>query len=127
MKRLPVVTLLALIVPMLFAGTVVQARQAERSSNANRDAAAACTEMMRSQGMSEEGRKAMGEFMRSERAPQMMARMMEMARKMGNGDVMAGMTRMMDTMGSMGRGGMMGGMMEGQGGMMQPGGRQPTE
>lgn len=105
MKRLPVVTLLALIVPMLFAGTVVQAHQAERSSNANLDAAAACTEMMRGQGMSEEGRKAMGEFMRSERAPQMMARMMQMARKMGNGEVMAGMTRMMDVMSSMGAAG----------------------
>jgi len=39
-----------------------------------------------------------------------------MARRMGNGDVMLGMTRMMEMMGSMGGGGMMGG----QGGK-QPG------
>ena len=56
----------------------------------------------------------MSEFMRSERAPQAMSNMMEMARRMGNGDVMLGMTRMMEMMGSMG-----GGTMD-RGGMMQP-------
>jgi len=33
------------------------------------------------------------EFMQSDRAPQAMANMMEMARRMGDGDVMLGMTR----------------------------------
>ncbi|MGH7267734.1 MAG: hypothetical protein ACREMB_23200 [Candidatus Rokuibacteriota bacterium] len=72
---------------------------------------------------SPEGRKAMEEFMQSDRAPQMMANMMEMARRMGNGDPMLGMTRMMDMMGSMGGGGMMGG----QSGMMQPDGARHGE
>jgi len=71
-----------------------------------------CAEMI--QQSSPEGRSAMGEFMRSERAPQAMSNMMEMARRMGNGDVMIGMTRMMEMMGSMG-----GGTMD-RGGMMQP-------
>lgn len=77
-------------------------------------------EMMQGAGASEAGRKAMREFMQSDRAPQAMANMMAMARRMGHGDVMLGMTRMMEMMGSMG-----GGMMGGQGGMMQPGGARP--
>jgi hypothetical protein len=59
----------------------------------------------------------MQDFMKSDRAPQAMTNMMEMARRMGNGDVMLGMTRMMEMMGGTHRGGMMGG----RGGMMQPG------
>ena len=43
----------------------------------------------------------------SERAPHAMAKVMGMARRMGNGDAMLGMDRMMEMMGSMG--GMMGG------------------
>jgi hypothetical protein len=75
------------------------------------DPTAACIEMMPGAGVTEEGRRAMREFMQSDRAPQAMANMMEMARRMGNGDVMLGMTMM---------GGMGGGMMGGQG-MMSPG------
>jgi hypothetical protein len=73
------------------------------------------------QQSSPEGRKAMEDFMKSDRAPEAMANMMDMARRMGNGDVMVGMVRMMEMMGSMGGGGMMGG----QGGMKQPGGTNP--
>jgi len=79
------------------------------------DPTAACADMMKGQGVTDEGQKAMREFMESERAPQAMANMMAMARRMGDGDVMLGMTRMMEMMGSMG-----GGMMGGQGGTMQP-------
>jgi hypothetical protein len=71
---------------------------------------AMCAEMM--QESSADGRKTMEEFIKSDRAPQAMAKMMEMARRMGNGDAMVGMTRMMEMMGSMNGG---------QGGMMQPG------
>lgn len=63
--------------------------------------------------MSGRGGEEMQRFMNSERAPQAMAGMMDMARRMGNGDTMLGMVRMMEMMGSMG--GMMGG---GGGGMM---------
>jgi hypothetical protein len=76
-------------------------------------------DMMKDAGVTEDGRSAMREFMKSDRAPQAMAGMMEMARRMGNGDVMAGMTRMMEMMGGMG-----GGMMRDHGGAMpapQPG------
>lgn len=83
------------------------------------DSTAARADMMKGQGVTDEGQKAMREFMESERAPQAMANMMAMARRMGDGDLMLGMTRMMEMMG--GRGDMMGG----QGGTMQPGAGQP--
>src|SRR5687767_1687415 len=89
------------------------AMAAEPTSPANpADPSASCAEMMAQVDRGGEGHKAMGEFMRSDRAPQAMANMMEMARRMGQGDAMLGMTRMMEMMGSMG----------GQGGMMAPGG-----
>ncbi|HEV8439520.1 MAG TPA: hypothetical protein VGT40_15625 [Methylomirabilota bacterium] len=81
------------------------------------DPAVACAQTMKDPGITEQGRKAMQEFMQSPRAHDAMANMMAMARGMGNGDVMLGMTKMMEMMGSMGGGGTMGG----QGGMMQPG------
>ena len=83
----------------------------------------ACPQMMQGAGVTDEGRKAMQEFMSSDRAPQAMANMMEMARRMGNGDVMVGMTRMMEMMGGTHGGGMMrgrGGMMPHDGGMAAP-------
>lgn len=57
------------------------------------------------------GMEEMQRFMESDRHAQAMAAMMEMARRMGNGDLMLGMVRMMEMMGSMG-------------GMMGPGGQQ---
>jgi hypothetical protein len=76
------------------------------------DPQAACADMLQGQGMGEEGRQAMQELMRSGKAPELMDRTMQMARRMGNGDVMAGMTRMMEMMSRvgemMGLGGMMG-------------------
>ncbi|MBI1734539.1 MAG: periplasmic heavy metal sensor [Candidatus Rokubacteria bacterium] len=53
------------------------------------------------------GMEEMERFMNSERMPEAMTAMMDMARRMGDGDVMLGMVRMMEMMGSMG--GMMGG------------------
>lgn len=58
------------------------------------------------------GVEEMHRFMSSERMPQAMTAMMEMARRMGDGDMMLGMVRMMDMMSQMGEmmgGGMMGG------------------
>ncbi len=89
------------------------------------DSQRACAEMMQGFGMSEEGGQAMQQLIQSGRAATLMDGMMKMARQMGNGDAMLGMTRMMEMMGRMGSGGMMGdGMMGGQGGMMSPG-QQP--
>jgi hypothetical protein len=73
------------------------------------DPTAACMTMMQDAGVTDEGKKAMREFMQSKRAPKAMTNMMEMARRMGDGDLMVGMTRMMEMMGSMGGGSMMGG------------------
>jgi hypothetical protein len=67
--------------------------------------------MMAGRGMEE-----MEGFMGSERMPQAMAAMMEMARRMGDGDPMAGMVRMMEMMSMMGQ----------MGGMMGPGQPQPS-
>ncbi|HSC28166.1 MAG TPA: hypothetical protein VLD67_12880, partial [Vicinamibacterales bacterium] len=88
---------------------VVGATAAEKATSPTKPE---CTEMM--QQSSPEARRAMRELMHSERSPQAMSNMMEMARRLGNGDVTLGMTRMMEMMGSMG-----GGTME-RGGMMQP-------
>jgi hypothetical protein len=108
------------VVSLVLAGTAAIAEQVRPGDATTRTdtAGRACLDVA---GMSEQDRNAMREFMRSDRAPEMMGRMMQMARGMGNGDVIAGMTRMMDMMGSTGRDGMMGGsagMMGGQGGMM---------
>ena len=79
---------------------------APKTSEATKDAEA-CMNMMQGPGTTEEGRKAMHEFMQSPNGAQTMNKMMEMARRMGNGDAMVGMTKMMEMMG--GEGGMMGG------------------
>ena len=99
--------------PLALAAVATAAETA--TSDARPDAGGKCAEMM--QQSSTEGRNAMRESMQSERAPQAVGNMMEMARRMGNGDVMLGKTRMMEMMGSMGGGTM------GQGGMMQPRGK----
>ena len=95
---------------------------AEKATNKPDDPTASCAQMMQGAGVMEEGKKAMQEFMQSPRAPETMTNMMAMARRMGNGDVMLGVTRMMEMMGSMG-----GGMMGGQSGMVSPGGHRPEK
>ena len=105
-------------------GPSVMAQQPNKSAesrrvDAKKDAQTACRDMMQGAGVTEEGKKAMEEFMRSPKASQAMNNMMEMARRMGNGDPMLGMTKMMEMMG--GQGGI-GGMM---GGQATPGTHQP--
>lgn len=122
MKR-PVIWIVMLAVPLTVgaaawaAGDKAGDTAAAPKPEARQDAVQACTNMMQGQGATEEGQRAMREFMQSDRAPQAMANMMAMAGRMGNGDVMLGMTRMMEMMG--GQGGMMGG-----DGMKQPGPRK---
>lgn len=110
----------------LLVGAVAMAA-APNDDSADRSAADACAEMMGGTG-TEEGRTAMQEFMKSDRAPQAMTNMMDMARRMGNGDPMLGMTRMMEMMGSMG--GMMGDSgagMDSSGGSHRPHPQAPTK
>jgi hypothetical protein len=110
MKHLVLRGLLAMSLPLAL---TVGATAAEKTPTpAKPDRGEMCAEMM--QQSSPNGRSAMRELMQSERAPQAMGNMMEMARRMGDGDMMLGMTRMMEMMGSMGDGAM------GRGGMMLP-------
>jgi len=102
MKNAMIRLTLGVALPLALAAT---AMAAEKVPDTPSDPGAMCAEMMR--GVGPEGEKAMREFMQSERAPQAMANMMDMARRMGDGDPMLGMTRMMEMMG-------------GQGGMMAP-------
>lgn len=110
MKNLVIRLALGVALPLAVAAT---AMAAERATDTPSDPGATCAEMMK--GVGPEGEKAMREFMQSERAPLAMANMMDMARRMGDGDPMLGMARMMEMMGD--------GMMGGQGGMAPPDGR----
>jgi len=123
MKRLMISSFLAVVTLGIGTGAGVFAADHKTTTDRPADAAAACMDMMQGAGVTDDGKKAMRDFMSSDKASQAMTNMMEMARRMGNGDPMLGMTKMMEMMGSMGGGGMMGG----QGGMTQPGPRQPDE
>src|SRR6266849_2963880 len=85
-----------------------------KSTEPKKGAQDACMEMMQGPGVTEQGKQAMHDFMKSPKAGEAMTRMMEMARKMGNGNPMLGMTKMMEMMG-------------GQGGMMSPGAPPSTK
>jgi hypothetical protein len=99
---------MALSLPLVLVGGAIAAEKATESTHTS--PGALCADMMRQP--SPDGQKAMHDFMQSERAPHAMANMMDMARRMGDGDALVGMRRMMEMMG-------------GQGGMMQPGGAHP--
>lgn len=114
--------LAGLAVSALVAGAGVAAAHSPRASGSETDAVAACSAMMKSQGMTEESPAAMREYMQSDKARGTMSGMMQMARRMGN-DVMTGVGQMMGMMGPTGM--MSPGSMMGQGGMMSP--RQPSE
>lgn len=115
MKTLLVSLVAAFALSALVVAPSVMAQQPNksgesRSDEAKKDAQTACMDMMQGSGMTDEGKRAMQEFMQSPKAPQAMNNMMEMARRMGNGDTMLGMTKMMEMMGGQGgMGGMMGG------------------
>ena len=122
MKTMIFAVLSALALSTLVLGPAVTAGEPAKSAAPNtaepKKDAGTCP-MMQGPGTTDEGRKAMQEFMQSPKGAQAMTNMMEMARRMGNGDAMLGMTKMMEMMG--GPGGMgMGGMMEGQAGPKTP-------
>ena len=121
MKRTIGLFALALLLALGAAAWAAADKATPPKSGDRTDAVQACTDMMQGPGVTEQDKKAMRDFMQSNRAPQTMTKMMAMARRVGNGDVMLGMTRMMEMMS--GQGGMMGGrggMMGGQGGVMLP-------
>jgi len=83
----------AVLLPEQRAKFAELAKQAQRSSGVgSQDRPMAMTR----------GVEEMHRFMQSERGAASMAAMMEMARRMGDGDPMLGMVRMMEMMGSMG-------------------------
>ena len=82
---------------------LAMAQQLGTSTESPSGDAKACMDTMHSAGTTEEGAKAMREFMQSPKAPRLMNNMMEMARRMGNGDPMLGMTKMMKMTGGQGR------------------------
>jgi hypothetical protein len=112
------ITFLSIGIFALALGATSGSAHEKTQGNAENNPTAACMEMMQGASVTEEGRKAMREFMQADRAPQAMANMMEMAGRMGDGDVMLGMTRMIEMMGGTG------GSMRGGQGMMSPG-REP--
>ena len=130
MKRLMFATAASVLTAALLTAGVGFAQDGaktpDRSAKAaeKTDPTGACMAMMQGAGTTGEGEKAMREFMQSDRGREAMGNMMEMARRMGNGDPMLGMTRMMEMMGSMGG---HDGMMRGQGGMQMPGGHTPSK
>ena len=117
--RLVRMTLLSITVSTIVGTVGAAGAQQPPAGKPKDEAKAACMDMMQGSGVTEEGKKAMRDFMQSDKAPQAMANMMEMARKMGNGDPMLGMTKMMEMMGG-------GGMMGHQGGTM-PDATQPKK
>ncbi len=104
MKTMIVSLIAAFSLSALLLAPSAMARQHVGSNEApsgeqKKDAQIECLGMMHGAGMTEEGTKAMREFMHSPKAPEAMSNMMEMGRRMGNGDLMLGMTRMMEMMG----------------------------
>ena len=118
MKTLVLSVLFALALSTLVLGPAVTAGEPTKAATPNtaepKKGGESCPVVMQGAGTTEEGRKAMQELMQSPKGAQAMTNMMEMARRMGNGDPMLGMTKMMEMMS--GQGGM-GGMMDGQAGL----------
>lgn len=98
MKRSTLGILVGLGLAVAVSATTISAHESTKTTELPNDPMAACVDMKQGAGVTEEGHGAMREFMHSDRAPRAMANMMEMARRMGNGDVMLGMTRMMEMM-----------------------------
>lgn len=86
---------------------VAAAQPKAQNTDQDKSAQDMCMVMMHAPGVTEQGKQEMRDFMQSPKAAEAMTRMMDMARRMGNGDPMRGMTKMMEMMG--GQGGMMGG------------------
>ena len=113
MKTMAFSLLSTLALSALVLGPVIVAAEpnksdAPKTGESTKDAATTCmVDTMHGSQTTEEGSKAMQEFMHSPKRARAMNNMMEMARRMGNGDLLLGMTKMMEMMG--GRDGMMGG------------------
>lgn len=84
--------LLAAVVASALGAAGVQAQQQDA------DPEAACRLIVQRSRMTDDGRRAMQELMRSTQAPDLMDRLMHLAKSVGNGDVTAGIERILEMM-----------------------------
>ena len=75
MRRILIGTLVGLVLSLLALGVAVRAAEPQKALEPEKDASASM-EVMQGMGVTDEGRKAMREFMQSDRAPKAMANMM---------------------------------------------------
>jgi hypothetical protein len=73
------------------------------AQGAREDRAEACRELIQASRITEEGRRSLQQVMRGDRAPELMDRLMHLARALGGGDVNAGLERMLETTERQGR------------------------
>ena len=95
MTRFVTKTLLAIGLPLFITGAVVLAAETGKATDPKKDQMTTCMNMLQDAGVSEEGKKAMREFMQSDKAPQAMANMMAMMDSMGGGGMTGGPGGMM--------------------------------
>jgi hypothetical protein len=67
------------------------------------DRAEACRELIQASRITEDGRRSLQRLMRADRTPELMDRLMHLARALGSGDVNAGLERMLETAERQGR------------------------
>jgi hypothetical protein len=85
---------MGLVVVVVCGGALPALAQSATPSAASSGAAEqSCEQLVQGSGMTEQGRKGIQELMGSGRAPQLMDRMMQLAKGLGNGDTVAGMER----------------------------------
>jgi hypothetical protein len=75
------------------------------------DRAEACRDLIQAARITEDGRRSLQQLMRGDRTPELMDRLMHLARALGAGDVNAGLERILETTERQGR----------EGGLLSPG------
>ena len=104
MKTTTAIGVLALAAGLVGPGTAgAQGAGAERAE--------ACRELIQAARITEDGRRSLQQLMRGDRTPELMDRLMHLARALGGGDVNAGLERMIETTERQGR----------EGGLLSPG------
>jgi hypothetical protein len=102
-------TTTAIGVLVLAAGLVGPGTAGAQGAGAER--AEACRELIQASRITDDGRRSLQQLMRGDRTPELMDRLMHLARALGGGDVNAGLERMIETAERQGR----------EGGLLSPG------
>jgi len=89
-RRLGLVAVLVMSIGLIGSDVVSQAPPIDPQT--------ACASLLEGRGITDDGRQAMRQFMRSERAPEVMDRLMHLALAQGQGNVEAGLTRIIEVM-----------------------------